>query len=95
MKYLIITAYISLIQCTSHRSTKYDGYESDDTSYVNGQILVPDMIHPDTLVVLDADYLNKCLGDDMLLQSDDDLIELLNETTAPYNSMLIPQHLRR
>lgn len=62
---------------------KYSGYETDDTSYYNGQLLFPDMIHQDTLVVVDAKQLNECIASPYVA-SDGDLIEILNETTQKY-----------
>lgn len=60
---------------------KYAGYESDDTNYINGQLLLPDYIHPkDTLVVTNAPYLNECLARPDV-GSDGDIMEILNETT--------------
>jgi hypothetical protein len=58
---------------------KYAGYESDDTNYVNGQILLPDGLHSDTLVVTNAPYLNECLARPDV-GSDGDIMEILNET---------------
>lgn len=64
---------------------KYAGYESDDTNYTNGQILLPDMIHPnDTLIVTNAPYLNECLARPDV-GSDGDIMEILNETTVRYS----------
>ena len=51
--------------------------------FANGQILYPDYAHADTLKVVDADYLNKCLNDGKL-KSDGDIMEILNETTINY-----------
>lgn len=65
---------------------KYAGYESDDTHYVNGQMLLPDMVHSDTLVVTDAQYLNECLARPDV-KSDDDLFEILNETCTPIRDL--------
>lgn len=48
--------------------------------FTNGQILYPDYVHSDTLVVNDADYLNACMNDGKL-KSDGDIMEILNETT--------------
>lgn len=62
---------------------KYAGYESDDTHYVNGQILLPDMVHLDTLVVINSEYLNECLARPDV-GSDGDIMEILNETCVKY-----------
>lgn len=62
---------------------KYAGYESDDTHYTNGQILLPDMLHDDTLIVTNAPYLNECLARPEV-GSDGDIMEILNETTVKY-----------
>jgi hypothetical protein len=72
---------------------KYAGYESDDTNYINGQILLPDYIHPkDTLVVINAPYLNECLARPDI-GSDGDIMEILNETTVKYS--LLPNTITK
>lgn len=63
---------------------KYMGYESDDTNYTNGQILLPDLVHSDTLIVTNAPYLNECLARPDV-GSDGDIMEILNETTVRYS----------
>lgn len=100
MKAIIITAsvflflyigtlgyVIGLSQGLPHEKNKrfkYVGYESDDTNYTKGQILLPDMVHSDTLIVTDGAYLNECLARPDV-GSDDDLFEILNETTVRYS----------
>lgn len=65
-------------------------------SFVDGQILLPDMVHSDTLIVVDAKYLNQCMNDGKL-KSDGDIMEILNETTEVkdtepyYHSIIIEQ----
>jgi hypothetical protein len=59
---------------------KYAGYETDDTTYFNGQILYPDYVHLDTLIVTDATRLNQLIGGDDI-GSDQDIIDVLCITT--------------
>lgn len=54
--------------------------------FYNGEILLPDYLHDDTLIVVDADFLNKempkCEG------SDESIMELLCVTSEPINNHL-------
>jgi hypothetical protein len=54
-------------------------------NFKNEQVLYPDGIHKDTLIVYDAEYINKCLSDGRL-KTDGDIMEILNETTVKYTS---------
>lgn len=56
---------------------KYSGYETSDTAYYNGEILYPDMIHDDTLIVVDASKLNWCMKY-YDIASDGDINDVLN-----------------
>jgi hypothetical protein len=49
-----------------------------------GEILYPDYVHEDTLIVYDPEYLNQCLSDGKL-KTDADILEILNETTVRYS----------
>lgn len=55
-------------------------YETDE-SYYNGEILLPDYVHIDTLQVINAQLLNDVLSNDTtgLIQSDGDIYEVLQE----------------
>jgi hypothetical protein len=61
---------------------KYSGYETDDTNYYQGQILLPDLIHSDTLAVIFPELLNKMLQDPTI-SSDEELDEIIQECTIP------------
>ena len=52
--------------------------EEPRKTFYNGQQLLPDYVHLDTLRVVDAEYLNAKIGQ---MQTDADIWELLNETT--------------
>jgi hypothetical protein len=51
-----------------------------------GEILYPDYVHDDTLIVYDPEYLNQCLSDGRL-KTDGDIMEILNETTVKYSPL--------
>ena len=53
----------------------------EEKRFFNGQVLMPDEVHQDTLIVTDAKYLEENIDSAM---SDGGIIELLNETTVPY-----------
>lgn len=86
---LIILLFAVLSSCQKNDTKiieipfKYAGYECNDTNYINGQILYPDYVHLDTLVVIDAATLNELiqLPD---IGSDEDISEILNESTIPF-----------
>lgn len=61
---------------------KYEGYETDDTCYYIGQILYPDYVHLDTLVVIIPKLLNRMMADPTV-GSDEELSEILGECTIP------------
>lgn len=62
-------------------------YETDDTNFKNGEILLPDYVHLDTLVVTDAVFLNKWMKD-YDVESDGDIIDLLRVSTKQYNKTI-------
>jgi hypothetical protein len=47
----------------------------------NGDILLPDYVHEDTLIVTDADWLNKYIDS---TGGDGEIMELLNHSTEKY-----------
>lgn len=61
-------------------SFKYAGYETDDTTYFNGQVLYPDYVHLDTLIVTDAETLNRLMSQ-YDIASDADIMDVLCITT--------------
>lgn len=87
MKYLIILL-ATLCSCNNTPAPyKYSGYETDDTSYVKGQVLPPDQIHDNALIVVNADSLNWSLRYENS-ESDADLIRVLNKYCKPINQPL-------
>lgn len=58
-------------------------YETDDTSFKNGEILLPDYVHTDTLIVVDAKFLNECMQN-YDIASDGDINDVLRTTTKKY-----------
>lgn len=55
-------------------------YETDDTQYYKGEVLYPDYVHDDTLVVVNAKDLNM-LMEKYDVQSDGDINDILRVTT--------------
>lgn len=73
---------------------KYTGYETSDTNYRNGQILYPDYVHTDTLVVVNADSLNWCIAN-YDIASDGDISDVLRAYTVPYDSSRLVREVLR
>lgn len=67
-------------------SFKYAGYETSDTNYRYGQILYPDMVHSDTLIVTNADSLNWCF-ENYDIASDGDINDVLRAYCRPLKSL--------
>ncbi len=59
-------------------------YESDDNTFYNGEILTPDYVHQDTLIVTNAELLNKLMQSPDI-DSDQDIANILRRTTQPLN----------
>ncbi len=62
-KLLIIISVILFYSCSSHITPSpfaslEDSIAFDSRPYVNGEILLPDMVHDDTLIVFNAEQLN-------------------------------------
>lgn len=58
-------------------------YETDENKFYNGEILLPDMVHADTLQVINADFLNEMIIEDKYeIASDGDIYEVLAEGTV-------------
>ena len=55
-------------------------YESDDILYRDGDTLLPDYVHSDTLIVTDAKTLNWCM-ENCDIASDGDINDVLSITT--------------
>lgn len=68
----------------SHNSMKYEGYETCDTSYYNGEILYPDYVHEDTLIVVNADSVNWCMAN-YNAACDGDIKDILDAYCTPLN----------
>jgi len=58
-------------------------YETDD-KFFNGQILLPDYVHPDTLIVTDARFINWCMVK-YDAASDGDIADILKAGTRKYS----------
>ena len=95
--YLIIpnpkpTRALNYSQLSSDTSTqlldayKEHPFETDDTAFYNGEILLPDYVNMDTLIVTDANYLNWAMNK-FNPGSDGDIMEILKEGTIPYQSI--------
>lgn len=84
MKKLLILALVCLItSCQKEPQPTAPAvhyYETDDTQYVNGEVLYPDYIHSDTLVVTDAAFLNWCMRY-YNAECDGDISDILRTTT--------------
>lgn len=79
MKKLILITSIFLSCNTNvihNEGFKYSGYETDDTNYYAGEVLLPDMVHSDTLIVVNADSLNWCMAN-YDIASDGDINDVL------------------
>jgi len=57
-------------------------YESDDTGFYDGEILLPDYVHSDTLVVVSSKFLNWAM-EHCDAGSDGDISDILGEGTIP------------
>ncbi len=55
-------------------------YETDDTHYYQGEVLYPDYVHDDTLIVTDAAYLNWAM-DSANIASDAEINDALIQGT--------------
>jgi hypothetical protein len=58
----------------------WSSMNSAPQGFYNGQILLPDHVHQDTLIVTDADWLNKHID---AATADGAIMELLNHSTEP------------
>ncbi len=65
------------------KDNEFHTYETDDTTFKNGEVLMPDYVHQDTLVVIDADFLNYCM-EKYDIASDGDIADVLRTTTKKY-----------
>ena len=74
----VILIVLQLVACSAR--TNEHTYETDDTKYFNGEILPPDYVHEDTLVVIDAAFLNY-LMENYDVASDGDISDCLRVTT--------------
>lgn len=57
-------------------------YESDDTGFYDGEILLPDYVHSDTLVVISSKFINWAM-EYYDAGSDGDISDILGEGTIP------------
>lgn len=64
-------------------NTYVHSYETDENRFYNGEILLPDYVHADTLQVINADFLNEMIIDNGYnAESDGDIYDLLQEGTV-------------
>lgn len=61
-----------------------EGYDVNDTTYHNGELLYPDYVHPETLIVVKADSLNWSMKSGEL-ESDSDIMNALKMYCKPLN----------
>jgi hypothetical protein len=85
---LALTSYAVLIVITGLFGYIIEARGCTQTApaFYNGQILLPDYVHADTLIVTDAEYLNECMKDGKF-KTDGDIREILNETTEIHNPL--------
>jgi hypothetical protein len=62
-------------------------YETDDLSFQDYEILYPDYVHLDTLIVINADSLNWCM-EFYNIASDGDINDVLRAYCVPLNDEL-------
>lgn len=82
LSYLLVIVGILLISSALDNSIKES--KIDDTSFYNGEILYPDYVHQDTLIVTNAVFLNKWM-EEYDVASDGDIMDLLKVGTVKYN----------
>lgn len=58
-------------------------YETDDTHFYNGEILLPDYVHSDTLVITDAKFINWAM-EYYDAASDGDIFDILHSGAKKY-----------
>lgn len=78
---LILACIYLLFGNNSTSRSKFSGYGTTATIFYNGQVLPPDVIHADTLIVMDAEYLNFAFAH-YDLETIADIIEVLQESTV-------------
>lgn len=81
---IIILISISIYSCNKGMEVNKHTFESDDTNYYNGEILYPDYVHSDTLIVMDSKLLNWCM-EKYDIGSDGDINDILIATTKKLN----------
>lgn len=73
--------FACLVSCKNDTPVKIaHTFETDDTKFYNGEILLPDYVHLDTLIVIDAKLLNWCM-EKYDISSDGDINDVLKITT--------------
>ncbi|MEO7044309.1 MAG: hypothetical protein ABI091_03320 [Ferruginibacter sp.] len=89
MKKQILTLSLLFIFIGCHAPEKpfrWSGYETSDTNYFNGQILPPDYVHENILVVVNADSINWCM-ENYNIAGDGDILDVLNAYCEPLPSI--------
>lgn len=81
---VVVTVFILLTVIPFKKFVKQPHtYETDDTQFYNGEILYPDHVHTDTLIVTDAPFINKWMRD-YDAASDGDIYDILRVSTNKY-----------
>lgn len=85
-----------VISCNKDLAKQHTNLQADDreghsaTYFYNGEILLPDYAHTDTLVVTDAAFLNTKLVDNAYdVQSDGDISDLLGAATVSLDGKVL------
>lgn len=83
---LALFLYACLVSCKPMNKviTTEHTYETDDTKFHNGEILLPDYVHLDTLVVTDAKFINWAM-EYYDAASDGDIMDILRSGTEKYS----------
>ena len=86
LKVLFVVFSICLMPSTDD-PTNYrpHSYDTDDQTFYDGEILLPDMVHDDTLIVTNAELLNEYIGSEDI-GSDGDINDLLKEGTVKFTN---------
>lgn len=79
---IVFFAACQHIMIDDKKQDTYPLYETSYTHYYDGQILLPDYVHSDTLVVISSKFLNWAM-EHYDAASDGDISDILGEGTTP------------
>lgn len=83
--FIYATAYVKDNEFHSYPDYTHS-YETNESKFYNGEVLLPDYVHLDTLVVIDAAFLNEMIiSDKYEVASDGDINDLLTVATVKVN----------